>query len=201
MCEQRKSHKAAEALDWDEAMSLIERLYDDRRYRDSLLIACGCYMGLRISDILTLKWRDICSSKQISLTEKKTSKQRVMKINRNLRLHADKCRNMLGNPSDTAFVFAGQQYGGRYPITRQRAAQILQEVKVTYGIKSAEIFSTHSLRKSFGRRVWDNAIASGKDAEFTLMLLKDIFHHSSVRITQRYLGIRKDEILSVYDSL
>lgn len=201
MCEQRKSHNAAEALDWDEAMSLINRMYEDHKYRNSLLIACGCYMGLRISDILSLKWMDICSTKQISLTEKKTSKQREMKINNNLQNLANNCRKMLGNPSDTAFVFAGQQYGGKYHITRQRAAQILNEIKIKYNIKSAKCFSTHSLRKSFGRRVWNNAINSGKDGEFTLMLLKDIFNHSSIRITQRYLGIRKDEILSVYDSL
>lgn len=201
MCDEKKSHKAAEALEWGEAMSLIERLYEDARYRDSLLIACGCYMGLRISDILNLKWQDICTTVQISVQEKKTAKMREMKINQNLRAHADKCREMLGNPGNSEFVFAGQQYGGRYPITRQRAAQILKEIKTTYNVKSAEIFSTHSLRKSFGRRVWNNAIASGKDGEFTLMLLKDVFHHSSVQITQRYLGIRKDEILSVYDSL
>ncbi len=34
-----------------------------------------------------------------------------------------------------------------------------------------------------------------------LLLLADVLGHSNIAITKRYLGIRKEEILSVYDSL
>ena len=48
-------HKAADALDWDEAMSLIRRLREDGKSRDAMLIASGCFLGLRISDLLRLR--------------------------------------------------------------------------------------------------------------------------------------------------
>lgn len=34
-------------MDWNEAMPLISHLYEDGRYRDCLLIASSCYLGLR----------------------------------------------------------------------------------------------------------------------------------------------------------
>ena len=39
--ERKMSHPAADAMDWSEAVSLIRRLTDDGRYRDSMLISVG----------------------------------------------------------------------------------------------------------------------------------------------------------------
>ena len=36
-----KSHQAADALDWNEAMVLVQKMYDDGKVRDSLLIDTG----------------------------------------------------------------------------------------------------------------------------------------------------------------
>ena len=69
-----------------------------------------------------------------------------------------------------------------------------------YHIKSAKNSSSHSLRKTFGRRVWLQECDRGRGDE-ALLLLADVFGHSNIAITKRYLGIRKEEILSVYDSL
>lgn len=66
-----------------------------------------------------------------------------------------------------------------------------------HGLKIAH-FSTHSLRKTFGRRVVEMA---GPNAETALIKLSDIFQHSSVKITRIYLGLRKEELLETYDML
>ena len=58
-------------------------------------------------------------------------------------------------------------------------------------------YSTHSFRKSFGRRIWSN----NSDSEKSLVLLSQIFNHSSIAITRRYLGIREEEVKNVYLSL
>ncbi len=34
-----------------------------------------------------------------------------------------------------------------------------------------------------------------------LVMLSELFNHSNIAITKRYLGIRKDEILRCYDLL
>ena len=37
-------------------MNLVRSLYKDEDYKMSLLIAIGCFWGLRISDMLALHW-------------------------------------------------------------------------------------------------------------------------------------------------
>lgn len=194
------SHSGADALDWDEAMSIIGQLKDDGHYRDAMLIASGCFLGLRISDLLHLRWIDLCSGKPISLEEKKTGKTRKLRVNPTLRSFTEECMDSLDVKDVDSLIFTSQMSGRRRAMTRQRASQILKEVAADYHVKSAETFSTHSLRKTFGRRVWLQECNKGKGDQ-ALLLLCDVFGHSSVAITKRYLGIRQDEILSVYDSL
>ncbi len=49
------SSTTADYLQWSEAMNLIRKLARDNNYKMSLLIALGCFTGLRISDILALE--------------------------------------------------------------------------------------------------------------------------------------------------
>lgn len=194
-----RTHSKADALDWDEAMELIANLKSDGFYRDAMLIACGCFLGLRISDILLLRWEDVMTGGVLVMREKKTRKMRKMKINEELKKLALECYEGLGSPGEFEYIFQTVKSMGE-PMTRQRAGQILREAQKRYNIKSAEVFSTHSLRKTFGRRVWLQECEKGKGDQ-ALLLLCDIFGHSSISITKRYLGIRQDELLSVYDAL
>lgn len=190
----------ADALDWKEAQELISSLKADGRYRDALLIACGCYLGLRISDILNLTWEDILNTDRITLREKKTGKNRSLKINPALQSLTSEIRDELGVGDESSYVFSSWMQEDGRPISRQRAAQILKEISGRYHVKTARRFSTHSLRKTFGRRVWEQECGRGR-GEQALYLLGDVFGHSSIAITKRYLGIRQEEILSVYDNL
>ena len=53
------SSTTADYLQWSEAMNLIRKLAKDGNYKISLLVALGCFTGLRISDILALRWKQI----------------------------------------------------------------------------------------------------------------------------------------------
>lgn len=59
-------------------------------------------------------------------------------------------------------------------------------------------FSTHSMRKTFGREVFQK---SGTNAEMALVRLSELFNHSNVAVTKRYLGISKEELMETYDLL
>lgn len=193
-------HKAADALDWSEANRLMQSLYEDGQYRDCLLVAAGCYLGLRISDLLLLKWKDILNKEEFTTREKKTKKVRTFRLNPSFQKIILACHKHLGIEHDDIYIFCSPGTDGTMPISRQRADQILKRCKRKYHLKSAKTFSTHSLRKTFGRRVWLRQCEKGR-GEQALLLLCDVFGHSSVQITKRYLGIRQEEILSVYDCL
>lgn len=194
------TYKGADALDWDEAMSLVERLMAAGRCRDAMLVAAGCYLGLRISDLLRLRWCDLASGGQLAVEEKKTGKTRLLKVNAALADITLRSMRKLDIRDPESLIFTSQMSGMHKPMTRQRAFQILKRIFEEYNIKSAGRFSTHSLRKTFGRRVWLQECDRGRGDQ-ALLLLCDVFGHSSVNITKRYLGIRQDEILSVYDTL
>lgn len=196
----RPGHGTASALDWDEAMDLVRKTYFDGRYTESMLLATGCYLGLRISDILRLKWSDVCTTENISIKEKKTGKLRNLRVNNSLRQHALRCRENLAPDSDDEYIFRSYAREDGEPISRQRAAQMLDSIKARYDVRTAETFSTHSLRKTFGRRVWLVECARGRGDQ-ALLLLRDAFGHSDTNITKRYLGIRQEEVLSLYDRI
>ena len=74
----------------------------------------------------------------------------------------------------------------------------LERIKVKYGLKSVRNISSHSLRKTFGRKVFESA---GENANMALVRLSELFNHSNVAITKIYLGIRQEELLETYDLL
>ena len=68
------STTTADYLEWSEAMNLIRNLAKDGNYKISLLVAIGCFTGLRISDILALRWRQVLKTAEFTIIEKKTAK-------------------------------------------------------------------------------------------------------------------------------
>ena len=87
------SNTTADFLQWDEAMNLIRKLSKDGNYKMSLLIALGCFTGLRISDILALRWNQILNTDEFSIIEKKTGKKRMLRLNPQLQQHIADCYN------------------------------------------------------------------------------------------------------------
>ncbi len=79
----------------------------------------------------------------------------------------------------------------------QRINVLFKEIKKRYNLK-IEHFSTHTMRKTFGRKVFESA---GENANMALMRLSELFNHSNVSITKIYLGLREQELLETYDLL
>lgn len=188
------SNTTADYLEWSEAMNLIRRLTRDKNYKISLLIAIGCFTGLRISDILTLRWKQILGVSEFTITERKTGKQRTIRLNKELQLHIKDCYENINPLGITAPILVSQK---GTVFTVQRINVILKELKQRYRLEIKH-FSCHSLRKTFGRQVYN---MNSDNAELALIKLMELFNHSSVAITKRYLGLRKEEILETYDCL
>ena len=188
------STTTADYLVWSDAMNLIRKLAKDGNYKMSLLIALGCFTGLRISDILALTWEQILNTEEFTITEKKTGKRRTLRLNPQLQQHIQECHEHIQPFKPTSYILVSQK-GTVFTI--QRINVILKDIKKKYRLK-VKNFSCHSLRKTFGRQVYN---MNSENSELALVKLMELFNHSSIAITKRYLGLRQEEILETYDIL
>lgn len=187
-------YQTSDYMEWDVMLSLIRKLYRDGNYRMSLLIGCGCFFGLRISDILTLTWSMLLNDDKFTINEKKINKRRVIKINSDFQQHIKQCYNALHITNDNEKCFLSQK---KMVYSTQRINVLLKLIRKQYNLK-IEHFSTHTFRKTFGRKVFESA---GENANMALIKLSELFNHSNVAITKIYLGIREKELLETYDLL
>jgi integrase len=183
-------------IEWDKLQSLTQKLERDGDLKFTLLITIGMYTGLRISDILSLKWKDLLDKEHIEITEKKTKKVRKILVNQQLQETVLRISSKLTNLNPEKHIFLNRFR--TKPISSQYVNWKLKELVKKYEVvKNSNGIKSHSLRKSFGRRVWENSERS----ENGLIMLNEIFNHSNIKTTKIYLGIRETEIQNVYQNL
>ncbi|TGX83911.1 site-specific integrase [Palleniella muris] len=190
----RNSHTTADYLDWNVMLNLIRKLYRDSDYRMSLFIGCGCFFGIRVSDLRKLTWAMLLQNDMFVINEQKTGKRRIIKINSDFQKHIQQCFEALEIKNMDEACFLSRK---NMVMSTQRINVRLKEIKRQYNIK-IDNFSCHSLRKAFGRKVFES---SGENAQMALVKLSELFNHSSVAITKIYLGLREKELLETYDLL
>ena len=179
-----------------EKISEVREFLASKNKRDELLFWFGIYTGLRISDILTIRVKDVYGKDHFYIVEQKTKKvkqrskkytvrKRVPIVKKLQRLLNDFCATL--QPND--FLFKSRQ-GKNKPITRVRAYDILREAAHHCELKE---IGTHTLRKTLGFLVYQN--------EKDVALLQDIFNHSAPYITLKYIGVNQDAIEEAYNAL
>ena len=84
---QKHTYTTADYITWDAATNLVRRLYRNGDFRMSLFIGCGIFFGLRVSDLLPLKWSQILGNDEFVIVEKKTDKRRAIRINGGFKAH------------------------------------------------------------------------------------------------------------------
>ena len=179
-------YKTSDYLSTDELHRLIRYFKKLGNLRMCLLIEFGVKTLLRYSDLSRIKWIDVIGKDTLILNEKKTGKRREISIGKTLRESIETSYNELKQPNKEEIVF---QY------TLQHTNLLLKEGAKDVKIRNKNI-STHSLRKSGSRFIWEN---NGHSDEY-LIKLSSILNHSSTFITRKYLGISKEEIKNIYES-
>jgi site-specific recombinase XerD len=96
----------------------------------------------------------------------------------------------LGRFSQDGYIFANR-WGGKISISYVNRR--LHKIFEVYNIK-VQNGSTHTLRKTFGKRVYE---MDGK-SEKSLIYLSEIFSHASIATTKLYIGITQAQISDVY---
>lgn len=191
----RGQRTTTSSLDWDQFKSLLAKLERDEEYKYCLLIAIGVFTALRISDILTLRYSQFEGSDILEIQEQKTGKTRRIKINPDLRALISRIKVKI-QPKDVGeFIFLNR-YGSK-PVDRSWVNVKLKQLFKKYDIHVDGNVSSHMFRKTLGNRV----LRLNNFSNESVILLMELFSHSSPSITRRYLGLREREILDVYDSL
>lgn len=156
--------------------------------RNHLMFVLGINSGLRISDILKLKVKDVVDEDRkvrdfIEMREQKTGKYKKFPLGKNVKKAIILAiQDIESTPDMEMHIFRSRQGNG--PITRNRAYQIINKAARSVGIEDR--IGTHTMRKSFGF----HAYKAGVD----LSRLQYIFNHASPATTLRYIGITQDEV-------
>ena len=153
----------------------------ERNERDYVMFMLGITTGLRISDILALRVKDVRGD-YIRNREIKTDKKRRTPISLELR----KALNpYIQSMDEEDFLIKSRQRdekGRQKAIHRSQAYRIIKEAAKAIGYK--EDVGTHTGRKTFGYwhyKKYGNAAA-----------LRKIFNHDDDQTTLAYIGVDQD---------
>jgi len=160
------------------------------QFRNYVLVILGVYTALRISDLLRLRWEDVYDFDNlrvrgnINIVEKKTKKAKVIALNK-------KAVKALGK-----YAKKNAQLGRfliENPLT-QKAISRVQAYRIIRGASEALCFqsrlSCHSMRKTLGYHAWKSGVSPA--------VIMEIYEHSSLAVTRRYLGVTQDDKNAVY---
>lgn len=179
------SESSSDSLDFDLLKKYAVNLLPTKDKVLGLYILTGIYTGLRYSDLSQLTFEEILTKDSIIIKEQKTNKDREIRISKEL-------KSIISSYPGIGLMFLSNK---NTIYTIQSLNRLLKSHLRTLFPKKN--ISTHSLRKTFGNRVY---LMSGKK-ESSITLLCAVFNHSSESITKRYLGITKEDVLNVYDLL
>jgi len=149
----------------------------------------GINFALRIGDLLNIKFDDLDLLKnEISITEGKTKKERLIRINE-AALGIIQERRAL-HPDD---IYLFQAHSNRAKKDSPVSAVSVSRVFKAAGEQLKLNINTHSMRKTRGAAMYQNGTP--------VAVIQKMFNHSSEAVTLRYIGITQEDISKTYDDL
>ena len=160
----------------------VEKIKEVAKGRNKILLEIGFNTGLRVSDLLKLKVKDIFDYQHVNLQEQKTKKNRKVSLNPKVK---EIVKNYIDdNGLETDDYLYQSRKGDNEPISKVQAYRIMNKLAKKAGLN--EKIGTHTLRKSFGYHHYQQY----KD----MAQLQYIFNHSSVETTKRYIGLTQENV-------
>jgi len=184
---------------------ISEFLISNKRYRDNMLFILGINFGLRVSDLLSIRFCDLFElhnnkhvfKRSFPILEEKTKNTRKVQRNRyitinNAVMDAVELYLQHFSPRLDDFLFASESNRASGALHRVSVDRILKGIGCDLDLPYK--IATHTLRKTFA---FHQMVQANNDPR-KLLLLQKIFGHSSVAQTLDYIGITKDEIEQAY---
>lgn len=183
----------------------IAHAYGEDRHmeqRNKLLFNIGINIGLRASDLCSLKWSFFFEDETLMVKDhealipkkqRKTGKYVKIFCNSNVIKILDQYIEEYPVDDLDSYIFYSRKTGN--PIEEKSLWRIIKTAAKEAGIK--QNIGSHSLRKTFGYWVWHLA-ADKNDA---LVKLQYIFRHDNPITTMRYIGIYDNDLRDTFESL
>lgn len=172
--------------------------------RNKLLFLVGINLGIRASDLRTLKYSFFLERKNGELKfrdfyilqpMKQRKQKKFVKLFFNQAVQTAVNNYIEEYPIDNLDDYLFPSRKGNEPISTKALWRIIKDTAIEAGIE--QNIGSHSLRKTFGYWMWHNA----EDKNKALVILQKIFNHSSTLTTSIYIGILDDEMEDMFNSI
>lgn len=180
-------------LTHEEAMRLIDSIgrEGERAARDRAMALLMYEEGLRVSELLSLKRRDVDREGLLLRVRGKGRKDRVLPLAEEARdeilLYEETWRSR--NPGRKGPVLFLSQRGR--PLTRDYFYKAIREYALKAGLR--ERVSPHALRHSFATHLLERGAG--------LRAVQELLGHEKISTTEIYTHLRRESILEAYDLL
>tara|TARA_R110000868_G_scaffold23777_1_gene95091 strand:- start:350 stop:889 length:540 start_codon:yes stop_codon:yes gene_type:complete len=175
--------EGSKVIDYDLGVKEGNRLIDSGENPTlGLLIVCGVNFGLRISDLLGISY-DQLKSGEFVINEKKTGKRRNMVVNACVQETLDKMKGEIR-----------YQLGGKCFVSQKGGVYSPQHINRMLRKVFGRGYSSHGLRKGFGRRLYDK---SDKNLAIVQMQLQ----HMNPSDTLKYIGVTQENLNQCFHDL
>lgn len=190
----KRNRRAARPLEYDEYMTIITLCQKGFTYKDeygvkhifrpnkqlAMTFMLQANLGLRISDVLKLKPSTFKNDK-LEVIEKKTGKLQYRTINRNLK--------------ELIYEYALENnIKSNDYLIQVKVRAIQKQLSIIANYLNLTNISSHSFRKLFGVTVYNQTNGN-------IELLKELFNHSNISTTQRYIKVSQKQIDEISSSI
>ena len=190
-------------IDFNEALSLGERLFQDGKFKQAAYLRVNLHFGLRIGDFQNnVTWASILYRKNFSCIPEKTRKKKKVctrPILSEVREFVEKCYIGSGSPQEIEPIWINSHK--TKPASQESINRVMKTWIALYDIRdtggdsiAAKHFSTHSIRKTAAWKVYEAT-------EYNIEAARRFLLHDSIEVTKRYLGVEEKELMNMLQSI
>lgn len=168
-------------------------------YRNRLLFIIGINVGVRVSDLVTLQWKNFFEEDMETFVdirnkkEKKTGKKKEIVPNecimRGIEEYIPIVKELGIIPKYNDYIFLNSRT--KKPITDAAVEDLVKNFSKECKLKGR--YNTHSLRKTYAYQKFMNYVEHGELPAMAIAKVQKDLNHSSPLQTLEYLGITRQE--------
>lgn len=162
-----------------ETVRSIIKYLKSKNKRNAIMFGLGVFCGLRISDILNLKVKDVRKKWNLKIKQQKTGRRIEIILNRELKKMID---DYTEGMKDTDYLIKSRT--GSKAISRTQAYRIMQSIANEFDL---EKIGCHSTRKTFAYWLY-------MDNKKDIGLVQKALGHQSSATTLTYIGMDKERL-------